>query len=399
MTATEDTGRNEAGSTGPLAGVRVVELAIVIAGPAAGAVLSDMGAEVIKLESREGDVQRGNLNPAYFSLDNRNKRSVSVNLKSDAGREIAYRLLDQADVFLSNIRASALRRLGLDYDTVAARNPRLIYALVTGYGNTGPFADKPGFDLGGYWSRSGVAAALVGEGNEPMIPRPGIGDHPTAMNLVAGVNAALYQRERTGQGQFVTTSLLRSGMYTIASDLAGVLNGMNPEIGMRRMLYNPLFACYQAGDGKWFWLLGFQPSRHWAGLCRAVGRPELADDKRFRSHHALIENRNEALAILDSEFAKHSRDEWAEIFTEHDVWWDPVLVPAEAVDDPAVVASRGIWPVEGGSTIASPVDFSSCPPPPVRRAPETGEHTEEVLLEMGYDWDQIVALKDDGAIP
>ncbi|HEX4431368.1 MAG TPA: CoA transferase, partial [Frankiaceae bacterium] len=238
----------------PLAGVRVVELAVVIAGPAAAAMLGDWGADVVKVEPHAGDPHRANTQTAYFELDNRNKRSICLDLKLEVGREILLRLLEDADVFVTNLRPAALAGLRLDYATLTERFPRLVYASITGYGQAAP--EKAGYDIGAFWSRAGIALALTPEGDAPPVSRPGLGDHPTGLAMVAGIAGALFQRERTGQGSLVETSLLRTGLYVLGSDLVVQMAGDRPVRGLRRALYNPLLACYQSQDGKWFWLLG-----------------------------------------------------------------------------------------------------------------------------------------------
>jgi crotonobetainyl-CoA:carnitine CoA-transferase CaiB-like acyl-CoA transferase len=387
--------------TGPLAGTVVVELGVVIAGPAAAAVLGDWGASVIKIEPPDGDPQRGNPNTSYFQLDNRGKRSICLNLKTEAGRAIALRLIGSADVFVTNLRASALARLGLDYETLAARFPRLVYASISGYGDTGPAAGKAGYDIGAYWSRSGMALALAPDGAEPPVSRPGQGDHPTGLAAAAGIAAALYSRERTGSGQLVSTSLLRSGAYAIGSDLVSAAQHMRGVPVARRMMSNPLLAVYRAGDGSWFCLLGVQPLRHLPAVARAIGRPELAGDPRFADLRSLIKHRQILLGILDEAFAGHPMDYWAGRFAAEDVWWDPVQTAEQALADPLVRAAGVLRDVEGDErqTIATPVDFSDLPDRPAGRAPEAGEHTEQILLENGYDWEAIGELKQAGVIP
>ena len=385
---------------GPLSGIRVVELGVVIAGPSAAAILGDWGADVVKVEPAGGDPQRGNTQRAYFELDNRGKRSLTIDLKTDRGRELLTELIERADVFVTNIRPGALGRLGLDPARLMARNRRLVYASIGGYSASGPAADKPGYDVGAFWSRAGVASALVGPGNEPDVPRPGLGDHTTALSLVAGIGAALVERARTGQGRLVTTSLLRTGAFVISSDLCAQLAGPPPETGLRRAMYNPLLACYRAADGRWFWLLGLQVERHWPRILRAVAREDLLSDERFSSFARILRNGRELIAILDEEFARHTLDEWAPIFAREDVWWDPVQDLAEVLDDPVVHASGALVATgAGGRTIAAPVDFAGFDPGPAQRAPEAGEHTEEILLELGLDWPDIAALQSDGVIP
>ena len=387
-------------SRGPLDGIRVVEMAVVVAGPAAGVMLTDWGADVVKIEPREGDPQRGNVDTSYFELDNRGKRSVSLDLKTESGRAIAQSLVSQADVFLTNMRISALRRLELDPESLTVKYPRLVYASITGYGNRGEFAQRAGYDIGAFWSRSGMALAHTPRGETPPVLRPGIGDHMTAASLVAGICAALFERERTGRGGIVRSSLLRNGAYALGSDLISQLRGFNPRPGMRRMQYNPLLAVFRTSDDRWFWLLGVQTTRHWPGVCRAIGRPELIGDTRFKDFGSLLKNRLDVLAILDEAFTTQPMDYWAEMFDREDVWWDPLQSFDEVIEDPAVWAAGALRETDyAGPTIATPVDFDGFEPGAAPRAPEAGEHTELVLLELGYQWDEIAKLQADGVIP
>lgn len=384
----------------PLAGVRVVELGVALAGPAAAAILASWGAEVVKVEPHAGDPQRGNTQNAYFSQDNRGKRSIALDLATPDGAAIMADLLDRADVFVTNVRAAGLTRLGLDPTVVRERNPRLVYARISGYGFDGPAADRPGYDIGAFWSRAGVAGALVGAGNEPPIQRPAMGDHTTALALVGAIAAALFDRERTGEGRLVQTSLIRTGAYVISSDLAAHVNGEPPETGLRRALYNPMLACYRAGDGRWFFLLGLEAMRHWPNVLAAVGREDLLDDERFDGFFGLIEHRDEIIATLDAEFATRDLDEWAERFAAHDVWWDPVQSLDELAADP-LAAEAGIFreTTAGRTAIAAPADVGQEPTEPVPEVPELGQHTEEILLELGLDWARIGELQDGHVVP
>jgi crotonobetainyl-CoA:carnitine CoA-transferase CaiB-like acyl-CoA transferase len=383
---------------GPLDGVRVVELGVVIAGPAAAAILADWGADVVKVEPREGDPQRGNTEPAYFGLDNRGKRSVALDLKTTEGRDVVLALIERADVVVTNLRSSALERLGLDWATVSARFPRLVYAAITGYGTGDP--DRPGYDMGAFWSRAGTALALTPKGGEPPFQRPGMGDHITAVNAAAGICAALLARSRTGTGQLVSTSLLRAGTYVIGSDLAVLARGGRPGTRARRFMGNPLLGSYRAGDDRWFWLLGVQSGRHWPSVARAIGRPDLADDPRYADPGQLVANRRAAMELLDEAFSARPLAEWEVVFAREDVWYERVQSPEEALADPVLAAAGAFRDTEdGGRTVATPVDFSTIQAGPAPRAPEAGEHTEEVLLELGWTWADMSGLKDRGVIP
>src|SRR4051794_18302814 len=275
---------------GPLEGIRVVELGLWVAGPAAGGILCDWGADVVKIEPPEGDPARtfakmlgGDLptNPP-FELDNRGKRSVVLDLATEEGRATALELVDTADVFVTNMRKSALARLGLDSDTLLARNDRLVYALVTGFGLEGPDADGAAYDIAAWWSRSGIAWLLTPPGQDPPFQRGGMGDHTVGMTAAGMVCAALVNRATTGKGQLVTTSLLRQGAYTIGFDLNVYLMwGLQFAGGQRAAMRNPSVNNYVAGDGLRFWIVGLEGERHWPPLARVVGRPEWLADHEY----------------------------------------------------------------------------------------------------------------------
>jgi crotonobetainyl-CoA:carnitine CoA-transferase CaiB-like acyl-CoA transferase len=341
-----------------------------------------------------------------FERDNRNKRSVALNLSHPEGQRIAALLVDQADVFVTNARVSALERAGLDYETVSARNPRLVYASVSGYGLEGEERDRAAYDVGAFWSRAGVVAALTPDGVDLPYQRGGMGDHIAGMAGAGAVAAALLARERTGKGQLVSTSLLRIGMCMIGWDMSMALRLGIPAIPMTvNAPPNPLINAYTAGDGRRFWLLGLQGDRHWPDVLRAVGHPEWADDPRSGS----IELRWQYSAVLVAErqavFATKSLDEWEKVFDREDVWFAPVQHAHEVIADPQARAAGGFVDVpaaDGGepvTMVASPVDFGGTPWAPRSMPPEFAQHTEEVLLELGFDWDQITELKDAGAIP
>jgi crotonobetainyl-CoA:carnitine CoA-transferase CaiB-like acyl-CoA transferase len=397
-----------------LSGVRVVELGVWVAGPSAGAVLADWGAEVVKIEPPTGDPFRGlyvvasgvelPANPP-FELDNRGKRSVVLDLTKPEAGAVVEKLLARADALVTNVRPAGLRRLGLDYDQLAPRFPRLVYGRVTGYGERGPDADRPAYDVGAFWARAGIAAALTTPGADPPMQRGAMGDHTAGMTLAGGISAALLARERTGAGQLVTTSLLRVGAYVLGWDVNATLRmGIHATPFTRSTMPNPVISPYRAGDGRWFWLLGLQGQRHWPDLVRAVERPEWLTDPRFATMTGRRDNCAALVEQLDAIFAAHSLAEWGERFDRAGMWWAPVQTTDDLVTDPQARAA-GVFievPQADGETapaVASPVDFSATPWSVTGPTPECGQHTEEVLLELGYDWEAIGALKEKGAIP
>jgi crotonobetainyl-CoA:carnitine CoA-transferase CaiB-like acyl-CoA transferase len=392
-------------------GVKVLELGMWVAGPAGAGILGDWGADVLKIEPPEGDPFRAllsgiveDVNPP-FELDNRNKRSIGLDLSVEEGRALAAELVDGADVFVTNARPGALARAGLDHATVSARNPRLVYAHVTGYGLTGDDADRAAYDVGAFWSRAGVAAALTPDGSPLPYQRGGMGDHMAGLAAAGAVSAALFARERTGTGQLVSVSLLRIGMYMLGWDINMSLRLGVPTLPMSVAAPpNPLITAYDTGDGRRFWMLGLQADRHWPDVLRAVGRPEWAEDPRFDTMMARFQHAAELVAALNEIFATRPLDDWAEIFDREDVWWAPVQHAHDVIVDPQARAAGGFVsvPTEEGDPVemvATPVDFAGTPWSPRSVAPEFAQHTEEVLLELGYDWDRIIELKDLGAIP
>jgi crotonobetainyl-CoA:carnitine CoA-transferase CaiB-like acyl-CoA transferase len=397
--------------TGPLDGTRVVELGVWVAGPACGGILADWGADVIKLEPPTGDPARQfaamlgadvPLNPP-FELDNRGKRSVVLDLTTEAGREVALELIDTADVFVTNVRLAALARLGLDHVNVLRRNPRLVYGALTGYGLVGPDAGRAAYDIGAFWARSGIAALLTAPGGTPPFQRGGMGDHGAGIAMAAGICAALVHRARTGRGQLVSTSLLRHGIYTIGFDLNTALRlGVPIAVATRETMANPTINSYRDRDGRWFWLIGLEAERHWPDLARAVGHPEWTDDPRFATPTARRRHCGELVALLDEIFATRSLAEWAEVFDREGLWWAPVQTVDEVLADPQAWAAGAFVevPDRGGTAtmVATPVDFADTPCSFRGPAPELGEHTEEILTELGRSDEEIAALRADGIL-
>jgi crotonobetainyl-CoA:carnitine CoA-transferase CaiB-like acyl-CoA transferase len=397
-----------------LQGVRVVELAVWVAGPGAGGVLADWGADVVKIEPPEGDPCRnlfmnlaGLKEPKSppFDLDNRGKRSVVLDTRDPEARALAQRLVARADVFVSNLRPDALAKLGLDWASLEPSCPRLVYASITGYGLRGPERDRAAYDVGAFWARSGAEHIMFPPGVEPHGIRGGFGDHVTALSLVSGIMAALYQRERTGRGQQVATSLLRTGLYCVGWDTGIRLRfgTVAPSLPRTHAL-NPVLNQYQSGDGRWFWLLGLEAERHWPKLARAVGHPEWLEDPRFADARSRRKNSHELIAVLDREFGAHPLAEWAEKFDAADLWWAPVRNQDEVVADPQIQAMNGIVsvPEMGGQgefkAVATPLEFSAGPVGPQGPPPKLGEHTDAVLMELGLAGDEIQALRQRGAL-
>jgi crotonobetainyl-CoA:carnitine CoA-transferase CaiB-like acyl-CoA transferase len=376
-------------------GVRVVELAIWVAGPSGAGILADWGADVIKIESPQGDPIRGVQavlgdvpNNPMFEPENRGKRSIVLDFRQAADRETALQLIDDADVFVTNMRTAALTRLGLDHETLLARDPGLIYALVTGQGLTGPDAGSGSYDIGAYWARGGIADILSVPGHEVPMQRSGMGDHFAGVTVAGMISAALYHREKTGEGQLVSTSLLRLATYQICSDFNMKLM-LDTELphSERAKQDNPIWNNYAAGDGKRFWLLGVESDRHWPTLARIVGGPTLENDPRFATRIARKDNSAALIELLDKTFASQPREYWGKLFdAEKDFFWSPVNTLDEVLADPQTRASGAIVMTEDGSfdrpMIASPVDFHGSPGSVRTRAPRLGEHTDEILAEL-----------------
>jgi crotonobetainyl-CoA:carnitine CoA-transferase CaiB-like acyl-CoA transferase len=398
---------------GPLEGVKVVELGVWIAGPAAGLVLADWGADVIKLEPPgTGDPARTfarmlgadlPFNPP-FEGDNRNKRSLALDLRKPAGRALALELIEGADVFLTNVRLAALERLGLGPGALLGRCPRLIYAALTGYGLEGPDRDRAAYDIAAFWARSGIAWSLTRDGGDPPFQRGGMGDHGAGMVLAGAVAAALFKRAQTGRGQLVSTSLLRQGVYTLSFDMAVALRmGVGLAQGDRETMGNPTTNNYRAKDGRRFWVVGLEPERHWPPLLRCIERPEWLDDPRFATPAARSRNARELIGLLDAIFASRTLDEWAEIFArEPEMFWAPVQSIVEVINDPQVRACGALVDVpDGESTTAlpnTPADFAGTPCAPRAMAPQLGQHTDEILRGLGRTPAEIARLRADAVV-
>lgn len=396
-----------------LEGVKVVEVASWLFGPACGAVLADWGADVIKIEpvKKGGDPYRGFFNTgsvnATLELANRGKRSVALDLSSKAGRDALMKIVAEADVYVTSLLPSRRKKLGLDIDDVRAVNPSIIFVRASGYGPRGPNAGTGGFDVAAAWARSGISQFITSpEANEPVPPPGGIGDCVGGLTGAGAVAGALFKRERTGKPSVVDVSLLHSSLWMSATVLSLLANA--GEDGPRQVpvgranARNPLMNSYKTKDGRWLWMAVIQPDPKWPNFCEHIERPDLLEDPRFGDFRSRMENSRELIQILDDVFAARTLNEWKEKLKTFDGVWDPVQTPEEVLEDPQVLANefmaKGVEPGPALSIVSSPAQFDEEPLSTVRRAPEHGQHTEEVLLEVGCTWDEISALKDQGAV-
>ncbi len=391
-------------------GLKVVDLASFIAGPSAAVILSDFGADVIKVEPPSGDYWRHAnqippqpyaKDPYQWHLQNRNKRGLALDLKSPGAQPILEKLVKWADVLIVNTPHPGRKRLKLEYEDVVQWNPRLIYADVTGFGDKGPDAELPGFDITSYWARSGLLSMTRDAGAPPTWPVAGSGDNATAVGVYSAIVTALYRRERTGKGSYVTTSLLAEGIWSASVSIQGALSGAKfYGLHDRKNPANAALNVYQAADGTWFVLL-VTPDKVQA-VAKAIGRADLLTDPRF-SPANLVANMPQLAAILDEVFGAQPMSHWYEVFNNVHVTFGAVRDPQEVVNDPQLRANDIVVPLEGAggkltSTISSPIQVHGVTKVPAKRAPELGEHNEEILQELGFDAKQIDSFLASGTV-
>jgi crotonobetainyl-CoA:carnitine CoA-transferase CaiB-like acyl-CoA transferase len=391
---------------GPLSGLRVIDCATYIAAPAAATILSDYGADVIKIERPpHGDPYRYlSLVPGtpksdlhyMWLLEGRNKRSVALNLGDEAGRQVMLKLVATADIFITNYQPQLVRKFGLTYEELSRLNDRLIYAWLTGYGECGSEVEKPGYDMTAYWARSGLMDYIHLAGGEPAFSPPGFGDHPTSVALFSAIMLGLYQREKTGRGMKVGTSLMANGAWSHSCLIQAALVGAEfPQRHSRREAVNPLVNHYRTSDGKRVLFCLLDPVKDWANLCRSLERPDLENDPNFCTPAARRHN-SEFVAILDDAIGRRTLAEWTRIFAENDVIWGPVPSAQDAPHDPQMRA-HGVFaefdhPTRGRlTTVTNPIRLDGIPQEPPRCAPEVGQHTAEVMRELGCSEAEIAA--------
>ncbi len=401
-----------------MSGVRVLEVASWTFVPAAGAVLADWGADVLKIEHpATGDPQRGLITSGLvpggadipnFMIEqpNRGKRSVGIDIGTDAGRELLYRLAETADVFLTNFLPGPRARLKIDVEDIRARNPRIIYARGTGQGTRGPDATKGGYDGASYWARGTAGVQLTpGDRDWPISQTPAFGDLQGAQTIAGGIAAALFHRERTGEAKIVDISLLGTAMWAMSPFIVAAKLFDMPAGGTRdrRDMPNPIVNAYRTSDGRFLSLVMLESDRFWADLCEHLGRPDLIADERFVDSRARATNSRACVEALDEVFAQRTLAEWRAALETVKGVWSVYQTPLDVHDDPQVAANGYVLPVSlpGAAKplglVANPVQFDETPPT-LRPAPGHGEHTDEVLTELGLSMDEIIEHKISGAI-
>jgi crotonobetainyl-CoA:carnitine CoA-transferase CaiB-like acyl-CoA transferase len=394
-----------------LEGLKIIEMATYIAAPGAGGIMADWGADVIKVEPPGGDPIRmffsslgveETANPV-FDMDNRGKRGIILDTSRPAGRDALLKLIDGADIFLTNVRPGGLARAGLDPETVLKRRPRLIYTTLTGYGLEGPEADRPGMDSAAFWARSGLAAMFRPKGGDPVQLRTAFGDHVASLAIVGAVMAAVYERAQTGKGRLIDASLLRVAHYAGSSDLAiqhtrGRIASNRP----RKDAPNPLINYFKAADNRWISLLQRQGEKDWPKLARALKIEHLVGDPRFANGRARREHGATLVPLLDEAFAARPYDEIAAALDAEEMIWAPVLTAGEAIADPQAIAAGCVvqTPTHDGGVMnapGGPVRFPGADDGPKGPSPRAGEHTRAVLAEAGFSVAEIDAMYASGA--
>ncbi len=399
-----------------LEGLKVIEMATYVAAPAAGAMLRDWGAEVIKVEPLNGcpmrrffEGMKSNVpiegNP-IFTLDNRGKKGISINTSDEKGADIVRELIKDADIFLTNVRPQSLESAKLDHESLLKVNPKLIYCSLTGYGLEGEEKNRPGFDVAAYWSRSGMAHLTQRKGEEPLPIRTASGDHITAISTVSGILAAVYERTKTGKGKVVETSLLRTGIYSLSSDMALQLKfGRVPSTKKRDEQINPIFNFFKTKDDRWICLSPRAGGDYdLPKVVRALGKEEWLKNEKFNTNQARRENAKEFIDEMDKAFSQYTMSEWGEKLDEQDLIWSPVQNLKEVSKDKQAIDSGAFSEVEDQdceenyTTVSSPVRFHNSDDGPKGPAPKLGQDNFEVLKSIGINEDQINELIDRGIV-
>lgn len=394
--------------TPTLNGLRVIDAASFLAGPCAATIMSDYGADVIKIEPLSGDGHR-RLSGTYpvdytWQLTSRNKRSLALDFTREPGRGVLLQLIESADVVLFNLRADQLQRYDLSYETLRRRNPRLVYAQISGYGLEGDESARRAFDITGWFARTGILDVMHDKDVAPAPPAGGVGDHATAMTLFGAIMLALYRRERTGEGAMVSTSLAVTGAWANGLSLAGVLAGNDTTVRRDEEGWtNPFSNIYATGDGRHLMLALAVPKQEWRRLAAALKHPEWADDSRFSDIRTALKNRHALRGLITSGFASMTIDEADAALKEHDITFSVVARIADVVDDPQLIANGLVVGTDGSvsgfeRTLATPFKIHDEAQREPARAPTIGEHSRDVLARMGLSDAQIDALIEQGVV-
>ena len=395
-----------------LSGLRVIDCGTYIAGPAAALIMSDFGAEVIKVERPPaGDPYRllrhmpgMPVAPVDYLwlLDSRNKKSLALDLGDEAGREALLKLVATADVFVTNYQPQLVKKFRLGFEDLRAVNPKLIYAQVTGYGEIGPEAEKPGYDMTAYWARSGLMGLMYNADAEPTRSVCGFGDHPTSVTLFAAIMLGLYRRNQTGEGCKVSTSLMANGAWSNSCQIqAALCKAAVPERATRKNCSNPLVNHYLTRDGQRLILCCLDAVKDWIRLCAAIGMPELASKPEYSTQAARAVNATELVALFDREFAKEDMAEWKRRFAQHEVIWGPIPTFHQMPDDEQMQLN-GVFTelrdAPGGPlrTVTNPLTVEGSEKVEPKRAPAMGEHSREILREVGYSEEAIAEMARRG---
>lgn len=396
----------------PLEGLRVLEVANYVAAPAVGALMSDLGADVIKVEPPGGEVMRGVMSTGpdgpykanfLFELENRGKRSITIDLERPGAPELVRRLAETSDVLLTNLLAHRLEKYALTPEQVRENNPGIVFCSITGYGMRGPEATRPGFDFAAFWTRAGIMSVVGHPDGAPVLSRIAQGDHTTGMNALAAILAALRMKDRTGEGQVVEVTLQQTGVYTIATDVSRTLvDGKQPGRFNREAPPNPLFNTYPTADGNWIMLVHMTPDPYWPRLCAVLGRDDLAAEERYNSMRKRMALGRELAAIIEAEFVKRDLEYWSARMDEQGLIWAPMVDLLTVINDPSLQALDAFpeVPHSAGTfrTVGVPFSIHGADIGVRRASPEAGEHTMAVLAESGLSGDEIADLAASGIL-
>jgi len=401
---------------GAFQGVKVIEFGHFLLVPMATAILADFGADVIKIENPKGGeparfpIPVENVAPPadfpylWFHEFNRGKRDIALDVNKERGREVLYKLVETADVFATNFDPRFVERVKADYDTISKINSKIIYCQCTGYGALGPDRDKPGFDYAALWARSGIMDRVSEPGAAPRPQRPGLGDNLCSVAIAGAIGSALFVRERTGVGQKVELNLYQFGVWGIMFDIIAALHiGEQIHQTDRRNVSNAMWNTYQTKDGRWVILVMPQSDRWWPQFCQAMGKPEWEKDPRFDTHMKRMEQNLTLIPMVEEIMASKTSAEWEEIIKQYDLVGATIQTPLEVVKDPQAWENDFFTEIEHPSGVKvkllqTPIKFSKTPASVRSVAPELGQHTEEILLELNYTWDDIAELKSQGII-